>query len=440
MDNYRFGNYLYELRRQRGLTQEDLARLIGVTGKAVSKWETGSSKPSIANLQELSDVFDISLDDLLATNGREAKDKKIYKIVLTGGPCAGKSTAMNWIQNYFRKLGYAVLFVPEVATELITGGLAPWNAKSILAYQDCILQLQLAKEKAFEKGALNLPDDKILIVCDRGALDNKAYMSTREFNTLLRLSNLNEVELRDSYDAVFHLVTAAKGAKDFYNLDNQARTENIEQAVVLDKKTVAAWTGHPHLRIIGNYPDFEYKMKQLIKEISHFLGEPEPYEIERKFLIEMPDLEYLSNLPNCEKVSIVQTYLKSDGDQEVRIRQRGADGHYTYSKTKKITLSPTTRIEFESRLSKDEYLTEMFNADQSRGQIIKDRYCLSYGDQYFEIDVFPFWEDKAIAEIELTDENQDITFPEFINVIKEVTDDIDYKNSSLAAYQKKLNY
>ena len=72
------------------------------------------------------------------------------------------------------------------------------------------------------------------------------------------------------------------------------------------------------------------------------------------------------------------------------------------------------------------------NADTSRRQIRKDRYCLTYANQYFEIDVYPFWNDKAIAEIELSDENADIVFPDFIRVIKEVTYDDSYKNANLA--------
>ena len=60
---------------------------------------------------------------------------KLNKIVITGGPCAGKTTAMSWVQNAFTKLGYRVLFVPETATELITGGVAPWTCGTNLDYQ-----------------------------------------------------------------------------------------------------------------------------------------------------------------------------------------------------------------------------------------------------------------------------------------------------------------
>ena len=436
MRDYKFGDKLYELRKKKNLTQEDLALLLDISDKAVSKWENGTSKPTIENLSKLSKIFDISLDELIVLE-EEKEKQKITKIVLTGGPCAGKTTAMNWIQNFFQKQGYKVLFVPETATELITGGLTPWETKTNSDFESILFDLQMEKEKLFEEGAKKLPNEKILIVCDRGLLDNKAYMPKRDFDYLLKTKKLSEVKLRDSYDAVFHLVTAAKGAKKYYNLDNAARTETVEEAAKIDDSLIASWTGHPHFRIIDNSTDFEEKMKRLLKEISNVLGEPEPYEIERKFLIEKPNLEYLDNLPMCEKVQIVQTYLKSSDDEEIRIRQRGGDGVFTYSKTRKINVNNLKRIEVEERLTEEEYINELLNADPERGQIIKTRYCLSYNNQYFEIDIYPFFKDKAICEIELDSENQKVDIPPFIEVIDEVTDDLKYRNSEIAKQIKK---
>jgi len=79
-----------------------------------------------------------------------------------------------------------------------------------------------------------------------------------------------------------------------------------------------------------------------------------------------------------------------------------------------------------------EYLNLLLEADTSKRQIRKTRYCLTYKNQYFEIDVFPFWDDIAIIEIELSDEEKNIEFPTRIRVIKEVTDDEEYTNYSLA--------
>ena len=358
---------------------------------------------------------------------------EINKIVITGGPCAGKTTAMSRIQSTFTQKGYTVLFIPETATELITGGIAPWSCGSNRDFQSSLLRLQIQKQIIYEQAAKTMQTDKVLIVCDRGALDNKAYMSAQEFADLLEELGTNEVDLRDSYDAVFHLVTAAKGAEEFYTTaNNTARTETIEEAAALDDKLISAWTGHPHLRMIDNSTDFDAKMKRLIAEISCFLGEPEPFEIERKFLIEYPDLDWLRSLPNCEKINIIQTYLYSDDNDEVRVRQRGTDGHYIYFQTVKRSISPLKRLELERRLSEKEYLQLLMNADTSMRQIRKDRYCLTFDNQYFEIDIYPFWDDKAIVEIELRDEAEEIRFPDKLHIIREVTDDPAYKNYSLA--------
>ena len=366
---------------------------------------------------------------------REKGDSmSITKIVITGGPCAGKTTGMNWIQNAFETRGYKVLFVPETATELISGGVAPWTCGTNVDYQKCQMRLQLEKEKIFEAAARTMNEEKILIVCDRGALDNKAYMDEAEFSEVQREVGMSEVELRDGYDAVFHMVTAAKGAAEYYTTENNtARRETPEEAIEKDDRLIAAWTGHPHLRIIDNSQGFEDKLKHLISEIASFLGEPEPYEIERKFLIGFPDLDVLSRLPNCKKVEIIQTYLKSDSNEEVRIRQRGEQGHYIYYETRKKRISGLKRIEIERRLTKEEYLERMMDADPAKRPIRKDRYCLTEGNQYFEIDIYPFWQDQAIMEIELTDPDEEIRFPEMIQVIREVTDDENYKNSALAA-------
>ena len=75
--------------------------------------------------------------------------KRISKIVITGGPCAGKTTGMSRIQDEFTKLGYTVIFIGETATELITGGVAPWTLERNVDYQICQMKLQIEKEKIF---------------------------------------------------------------------------------------------------------------------------------------------------------------------------------------------------------------------------------------------------------------------------------------------------
>ena len=430
--DYRFGNRLYELRQQAGLTQRALGSMLGVTDKAVSRWETGGARPTTQTIRKLAGVFHLSVDELLRLRD-EPGPKQITRIVLTGGPCAGKTTALSWIKNDFTKRGYAVLIVPETATELITGGVAPWTCADNLRYQIFQMRLQMEKERIFLEAAQGMKEDRILIVCDRGLLDNKAYMDELEFSCVLRELDLHEVELRDTYDAVFHVVTAAKGAEEFYTTaNNEARKDSAADAAALDDRLISSWTGHPHLRVIDNTTDFEDKMKRLVAEIASFLGEPEPMEIERKYLIRYPDLSWLESLDTCKKIEIIQTYLASREGEEIRVRQRGADGHFVYYETRKKNVTGAKRVEVERRLSRSEYLRRLLDADTNKRQIRKTRYCLTWQNQYFEIDVYPFWTDQAILEIELGSEDQEIRIPPEIKVIREVTDDLAYRNASLA--------
>ena len=274
--------------------------------------------------------------------------------------------------------------------------------------------------------------EKILMVCDRGALDNKAYMNEPDFYRVVKELGTDEVTLRDSYDAVFHLVTAAKGAEEYYTTaNNTARTETPEQAAAADDKLLSAWVGHPHFRVIDNSTGFEGKMRRLVSEISSFLGEPEQGEVKKKYLIAYPDVNALEADPNCRRIDIIQTYLKTGGGEEVRIRQRGFGGHYIYFATAK-KLAGGRKVEIERRLTAEEYLNLLMEADPEKRPIRKTRYCMAYGSQYFEIDVFPFWNDRAVLKVNLKDENEELSLPDSIQILKDVTFDDEYRNSAMA--------
>ena len=358
----------------------------------------------------------------------------ITKIVVTGGPCGGKTTALTQVQTALSHLGYTVLVVPETATALISGGVAPWTCGTNVEYQKCQMLMQMQKERIFEQAAHTMNQDKILIVCDRGELDNKAYMTDEEFAQVLEFLGKSEAELRDDYDAVFHLVTTAKGAEKFYTLENNgARYETLEQARALDDKFIESWTGHPYFRVIDNSTDFEGKLKRLVREISYYLGELAPYEIERKFLIEYPDVAWLESLPNCQRVPITQYYLRSEPNREIRVRQRGEAGESIFTFTEKIFDGTRKHLVRKRRLTEREYEMLLLQADPKMREIKKTRYCLTYAGQYFEIDLFPCWDDQAIVELELSSEDAPVNFPPQLKVIREVTGDPNYLNAVIAS-------
>ena len=155
----------------------------------------------------------------------------------------------------------------------------------------------------------------------------------------------------------------------------------------------------------------------------------EPLEIERKFLIPYPNIAELKALPGCAALEIVQTYLCGGA---ARVRKSASENGIVYTHTEKRKISELTRIEIEREISEEEYLEYLKAPDPAFRPIEKTRLRIPYGDHIFEIDIFPFWQDKAVAEVELKSEDEEIAFPDWLNIIDEVTFDPAYKNVSLA--------
>lgn len=154
----------------------------------------------------------------------------------------------------------------------------------------------------------------------------------------------------------------------------------------------------------------------------------QPLEIERKYLIKYPDRALLDRLENCKKVSISQTYLLPNG----RVRRWECDRKITYFHTVKQKISDLTRIEIEREINTEEYEELLQSADPDRKPIEKVRYRYTFQEQLFEIDLFPFWSDRAFCETELQSEDETREFPPFLEIIKEVTFDKRYTNRNLA--------
>ncbi len=358
--------------------------------------------------------------------------EKIINVVLTGGPCAGKTTALAKIIQYFTYRGYAVYAQPEAATLFNQAGVNFLTKDKLLFFESekQLLSFQLHTEDCFRKMAEKAGKPAI-IVYDRGVMDIAAYMSTEMWQALMDEMGKNEVEVRDRrYDAVLHLCTAAKGAAEFYTCENNSsRTESIEQAVMLDDKIIKAWTGHPHLRVIPNHCTFEEKLNAVIAEISSVLGIPEPIETERKFLVDV-----VGEIPDSREMEIFQTYLVETDGEEPRIRKRGGDGHYAYFLTKKRFVSSNQRIEVERQITPSEYVNLKNLANPDKQTIHKLRRCFVWDNHYYELDTFVTPQlSHCLLEIEDVAGDENISFPPFLKVIEEVTENPDYYNSNIAA-------
>lgn len=380
------------------------------------------------------------------------KTERIPKIVLTGGPCAGKTTGLSILMQKLPEFGVSPLLVPEVATLVLGGGIKIGDVikdpKLYQRFQREILMTQIVLESCFENFARLESDKRRILLCDRGAMDGAAYTDQDSWQHILSAEGLTRTWLRDErYDAVIHLVTAAQDAQDFYNFDNPARFETPDEARKRDAATLAAWTGHPKLRIVSNTKTvagerkvlgFDAKMEWLVREVCHVLGIPAPLQISRKFLI-----NNLIDLPVAQTVfRIKQDYLVSGSDVERRVRARteiigdpkidaASKPLYTYAEKKRLRSSVWHKVE---RMVDHRDYTELLRDKNPRlSTIIKTRHAFVYGGQYFQLDEFVSPRFMHVLEVELTDEQTELSLPSFIDVVAEVTNHEGYSNAAIAA-------
>lgn len=365
--------------------------------------------------------------------------KRIIRIVLTGGPAAGKTTLISRILKEFKQDDdWKVITIPETATDLISGfGIRPFgNCVSMLDFQDFVIADQLHKEQLALKAAEMVPESNVLIIYDRALMDDKAYISDEEFTQVIaKFDGLNEDRVLAKYDAVIHLVTCAKGAEFAYNLGNTARTESLDSARAMDDRTLLAWSKHPNLRIIDNSVDFEEKINRALREIYRIVGEPEPMAKKHKYLIAMPDMAAFAEKYSAATIDMMQTYLRETNPQiERRIRQQKNGSEYLYFYTEKHTMPDDTKWETEKPISQKEYIQYLMEGDTGLHAVHKTKYRFTFAGQRFELDVYPFCEDKAILfRYAEKDEGE---LPPEIDVLREVTGNPEYKNKQLAKSQK----
>ena len=362
--------------------------------------------------------------------------KEILRIVITGGPCGGKTSALGEISKTFRELGYTVFVVNEAATELINDGIKPFgnenDRQELINFQRIVLEEQLAKEKTRDMAAKGCKNDKVIILYDRGILDNRAYLKDEEFKMLIDEKKITEAEILSRYDLVIHLVTAADGKEEYYER-SIVRTETIEEARQKDRRTMESWSNHPNLKIIGNDTLFDEKIKKAVNSIREFIGENEVIEQE-KYKIEIPGIDY-SILANFLSVHLlkeeIQQFVKSYNNNEDELyRKSTIDGssYYTCTKMKYNDNGPRTTM--IKNITEEDYQNNL-RAVQGK-EITKTRYNFIYNGERYRMDFYHDPANLVTLERDITSVNKK-ELPPFINkdCVTLITNDRDFSDANV---------
>ncbi|EHG17177.1 hypothetical protein HMPREF9138_00505 [Prevotella histicola F0411] len=352
------------------------------------------------------------------------------RIVLTGGPCAGKTTALVKIIEHFSSLGYKVFIIPEVPTLFSQAGMDYLTDNYAFFYEGekATLEMQIALEDKFTRIAETI-EEPTIIVCDRGTMDISAYMKPAMWQDITSALSTDSERLRTRYDAVLHLVSAADGAEQFYTTaTNAERTEGLELARELDKKVISAWSEHPRLRVINNHENFDTKINRVLQEISNVLEIPQQVIEERKYIVRL-----IGDIPGAIESDIKQTYLTSEPRSEVRLRRRTLNGISVNVRTTKKTLPTNEQVETERQIDNNLYESLMRQADPYRYSIHKIRKTFIWRGQFFELDRYL----EPISNLQILEtkgivDHEDVNFPPFLEVLEDITGKTEYYNYNLA--------
>lgn len=183
------------------------------------------------------------------------------KIVITGGPGGGKTTALDLFR---REIEGKVEVIPESATAVFSGGVKRDRRTDVVkAIQKMIYYHQKNIEHIYQ-----CQNNTELLLCDRGTLDGLAYWPDTEESFFKEMKTSLEVELA-KYDAVIFFETAAICGQEISS-NNPYRTESSDKAIELDEKLKTIWRRHPNFHLVKSKGSFIEKIMdgiKLIKEV-----------------------------------------------------------------------------------------------------------------------------------------------------------------------------
>lgn len=199
-------------------------------------------------------------------------------IVLTGGPCSGKSSVLATIRERLGKRGIQVITVPEYATHFFSnsdGFQLEWVAtKKEEDLQNVLLRYQMVQEDLFQDYA-ELNSKTTVLLLDRGCLDQKVFVSSDAiWQSAMKRNNVDEQQLLARYDMVMHLATCALIGNYEWGpgSNNPGRYHSPDEAARLDGIFNDVYRNHKQFRSVPHCDKFAQKVDLVMKYLEDALG------------------------------------------------------------------------------------------------------------------------------------------------------------------------
>lgn len=191
MDQEKIGKFIFELRKEKKMTQQELADKIGVTDRAISKWENGRGMPDLSLMKPLCDVLGITLNELIS--GERIEKKELQK--------KSEENILKTINYSNKKTKYFKIFLGCLITIFLL---------LVLMFVVDVRRMNDNEEVVFSTWgfdyfpAINLNDEEVEIavknfLVDKGDKESKRYEDSKTFVSM-RVFLLEEIEKDKKYN------------------------------------------------------------------------------------------------------------------------------------------------------------------------------------------------------------------------------------------------
>jgi len=390
---------------------------------------------------------------------RDGGAAKPFVVVLTGGPCAGKSSAMALVRDRLNKRGFQVLTVPENATHFLqnSDGFQPeWaGSDAQVAMQRIFLDYQISQEQAFKAFGNLHPTKPAVLLLDCCTLNGKIYVSDEQWGRVLTSGGgppLTEEELFARYDMIIHMKTCAGKGQYEWGLgsNNPGRYHTPEQAVECDERSLKVFAPHKHVCVVPHCASFDDKIQavlRLLVDALHVEGLA-GRRCRKRVCIKNPEgLLAMLDQPTTRSFRVTCTFMDEQMQHSVRMRAK-VPNRLWWEKFQKLQLSELAEsiatwsgpavigedardVMFERRdhveprgdackgylkrkvIKEDDYFEAVNSA---RSTICTTKFVLTFviNSQYYELFFFPSYREPVL---DLSEEP--LTFPRWLEPVDE---------------------
>lgn len=233
---------------------------------------------------------------------------KTYKIVLTGGPCGGKSDSIEFLSKKLLEQEYSVKIVEETANSLLKLGYIPSVNISTFDFQNLLFKIQFLNEYMSE-GKSNI------LLCDRGLFDSKVYIGNDDFQRILNLNKVEEKEVFLTYDSALYFRSISYEYPDEFS--KKRIYESPEVGRIRDERCKEIWIDKIVSCNYDNLDGFENKQKMIylaLKKQLEYLKQIKSYNLSDYYDIEC--FKYIYN-------GINDILVKNAISDDIKIKTKG---------------------------------------------------------------------------------------------------------------------